>query len=385
MGNNFKIREIDSHIATPFFIEMHYAQRIPSISYLFGLYEKNVLVGVLSIGKPASASLCNGVCGIENTAKVYELNRLIVNEGLPKNTLSIFVSKVLKLLRGEDLIIVSYADTGAGHTGYIYQATNFIYTGVTKQRTDIYTSGLHARHSKVDSDNLRRVRTPKHRYIYFTDRSKVNSYLEVLNYEVLPYPKGDNSRYVLGARIPTHVLDTDSDLMYREYNIGSTVLIGSTKLFPNILDTLESFYTKDISVRFEFTDGETYSCNNFFSVLHSRRAKKIFKYKGDRNYLYATLIKYYVIILTLNNIKSKKLNSALLELSKTPEDIIFRYPSDILGAREINKVYLGCNLLGEAVKNLALDLAKSKDKYLNLGNSVDVTLKGSPLCKMIIE
>ena len=37
------------------------------------------------------------------------------------------------------LIIVSYADKGQNHNGYIYQATNFLYTGATKERTDIST------------------------------------------------------------------------------------------------------------------------------------------------------------------------------------------------------------------------------------------------------
>ena len=28
-------------------------------------------------------------------------------------------------------IVVSYADTSKGHVGYVYQATNFIYTGMS--------------------------------------------------------------------------------------------------------------------------------------------------------------------------------------------------------------------------------------------------------------
>ena len=56
-------------------LNKHYAQRKPSISYLFGLYNDSVLVGVCSFGKPASNSLCVGVCGKEHSSRVYELNR----------------------------------------------------------------------------------------------------------------------------------------------------------------------------------------------------------------------------------------------------------------------------------------------------------------------
>ncbi|WBF81098.1 hypothetical protein FMLHJGGC_00045 [Staphylococcus phage BSwM-KMM1] len=61
------------------------------------------------------------------------------------------------------------------HHGYIYQATNFIYTGSTKERTDMYTEGnKHSRHYNEDNKHLRKVRTSKHRYVYFTDKKILN-------------------------------------------------------------------------------------------------------------------------------------------------------------------------------------------------------------------
>src|SRR5699024_7643443 len=123
------------------------AQRMPSISYAFGLFKGEELSGVLTIGKPVSHSLCIGVCGKDFSMYVYELNRLVVNEGLPENALSFFVGRSLRHLKGTDLIIVSYADEGMNHFGYIYQATNFIYTGRTAERTDKYVEGnRHSRH-----------------------------------------------------------------------------------------------------------------------------------------------------------------------------------------------------------------------------------------------
>ncbi|WKV24112.1 acetyltransferase [Bacillus phage PSYJ-YH] len=106
--DSMEVREITYQDTKPFILEKHYAGRMPSVSYAFGLFFGDKLEGVLTIGKPASNSLCEGVCGKEYKDKVYELNRLIVNEGLPKNTLSRFVSECLKRLKYHNLIIVSY-------------------------------------------------------------------------------------------------------------------------------------------------------------------------------------------------------------------------------------------------------------------------------------
>jgi len=57
-----------------------------------------------------------------------ELNRLVIDEGSKKNVLSFFVSQTLKKLPCPN-VVVSYADTSQNHHGYIYQATNWIYTG----------------------------------------------------------------------------------------------------------------------------------------------------------------------------------------------------------------------------------------------------------------
>jgi hypothetical protein len=125
----YTVKKIDSKETYDFILDKHYAGRKPSISFSYGLFDGSQKIGVLTIGKPASNSLCTGVLGIEYQNKVYELNRLIVEDNLPKNTLSWFVSKVLKDLKKNDLILISYADTGMNHNGYIYQATNWMYIG----------------------------------------------------------------------------------------------------------------------------------------------------------------------------------------------------------------------------------------------------------------
>ena len=196
--DRYSVKRIKSQETYDWLLNKHYAKRIPSICYAFGLYRDSILVGILTVGKPASPNLCDGICGKEYSYAVYELNRLCVNEGLDKNALSYFVGRALTFFR-TGFIIVSYADEGQNHHGYIYQATNWIYTGKTKERTDIGSEdGTHSRHYDKDIDYKlnRKKRTAKHRYVYFAGRKKLTKkYRLALKYPVLPYPKGDNKRY----------------------------------------------------------------------------------------------------------------------------------------------------------------------------------------------
>ena len=198
------IKEITYKQAIDFLLPRHYSGRKPVISIAYGWFDNEELKAVCSFGKPASNSLCKGVCGEEYTKNVYELNRLCRTEDFDK-PLSKFVSYCLKQLKQKNWIIISYADTSMNHNGYIYQATNWIYTGATKSRTDKYVEGnKHSRHYSNDNQNGRRkVRSSKHRYIYFCAKTKneKKKMLNNLNYKIQPYPKNENKNYVLGEYI----------------------------------------------------------------------------------------------------------------------------------------------------------------------------------------
>jgi hypothetical protein len=165
--------QIDAKTATEFLLPKHYSGRKPQITIAFAIKVGGEIKAVCTFGKPASPSLCVGICGVDNSKYVYELNRLCRTDDYD-GYLSSFVSKCLKELKSKNMIIVSYADSGMNHNGYIYQACNFLYTGKTKSRTDKYTEGnKHSRHYDNDNQNgLRKVRTSKHRYVYFCTDSK---------------------------------------------------------------------------------------------------------------------------------------------------------------------------------------------------------------------
>jgi len=200
----------------------HYAKRVPMIKYSFGLYNGNSLVGVCTFGMPPAPYFSR----IFNLTNYCELNRLCVDEGLPKNSLSYFVSRCLKLLP-IPMIVISYSDPNQNHSGYIYQATNWIYTG--KGRVDINDKRgnnkyfyndkeFHSRHipeimrrlsfdisvQKTHNENwianggIIQNQKRKHRYFYLLGYKKdININRQIINdnFIIYPYPKGDNKRY----------------------------------------------------------------------------------------------------------------------------------------------------------------------------------------------
>ena len=207
------ISEIAYDEAVAFLLPRHYSGRKPVVSKAFGLIEDGVLQAVITYGKPASPSVCVGICGKEYSGNVYELNRMCRSDEYRK-PLSHFVSTTLRMLKPLDWIVVSYSDTAMNHHGYVYQACNFLYTGTSAPHADKYVpdgSG-HNRHAEsfdVRKDEFSVERSIKHRYIYFCTKSKrlKKEWMESLRYPVLPYPKGDNSNYELGRFIGKTVVN----------------------------------------------------------------------------------------------------------------------------------------------------------------------------------
>lgn len=188
--DGYEVKKIEYKDTKPFILGIHYAHRMPSISYAYGLFFAGELVGCVTFGMPASHTLCKGICGEEYKKNVLELNRLVLLRNI-KNEASFLVASALKML-GRNLVIVSYADTAQGHAGYVYQATNFLFTGTTKPRTDMASKdGKHSRHSLGDRSN-RVFRSAKHRYIFFIgDKRWKKQALKALKYPIEDYPKAN--------------------------------------------------------------------------------------------------------------------------------------------------------------------------------------------------
>lgn len=209
------IEEIPAKDAVEFILPRHYSGRKPPISKAFAWKDGEIIKAVCTFGKPASAPLCKGICGPEWAPNVYELNRLCRTDDLAL-PLSMFVGGVLRRLKKENWIIVSYSDTAMNHHGYVYQASNFIYTGVSPGRTDKYVpEGKHPRHYKdAEQQGFRKVRSAKHRYVYFASNKKplINTWKKALRYPVEKYPKGDNSPdYALGYVLKDKLIRSNNE------------------------------------------------------------------------------------------------------------------------------------------------------------------------------
>jgi len=224
MGSNYglglgllvQVIQIQPKETYQWLLEKHYAKRIPQIMHAFGLYVDGVLKGVVTYGIPASPALCMGICGKEYSDKVLELNRLCLMEN-NKNESSFLVSHSIQLLP-KPTIVVSYADTSQGHVGYVYQATNFLYTGLSANRVDWTIKGMEHKHSKTISDGMT-LESIKEKYgddFYYTERSRKHRYIffhgsktdkkimrKLLKYNIEPYPKGNSQKYDSGGNIQT--------------------------------------------------------------------------------------------------------------------------------------------------------------------------------------
>ena len=207
----YLVHKIDTEQCRPWFLQRHYARRMTTVTHGFGLYLNQQMVGVCTFSL-AIPPLRKGVCGEEYEAQVFELNRLCVSDKT-KNILSWFVAECLRRL--PPMIVVSFADTEQGHHGYIYQATNWIYTGLSEPRTDYKIEGLENKHNR----NIHKGRKPgenkkeflekkygcnvrlkdrprKHRYVYLIgSKTQRKRWRKALKYAEEPYPKGDNARY----------------------------------------------------------------------------------------------------------------------------------------------------------------------------------------------
>ena len=150
-------------------LDKHYLGRRPAMSDVFEWWVADDVVGVLTTGCPASRSVQIGACP-SSPNSVVELNRLWLDDALPKGSASWFIAQCLgKMPPG---IIVSYADTAAGHDGTVYRAANFNYAGWTDMerktpRYDYIFDGGHSRDAfrKGKGAQSRKVRRkPKAKY-----------------------------------------------------------------------------------------------------------------------------------------------------------------------------------------------------------------------------
>jgi hypothetical protein len=200
------VKPVPFSIARRLLEREHYLHSFPGGTKLaFGAFVGAGLLGALTLGSgPANAySLVDGATPDD----CLTLSRLWLSDELPRNSESRFIGVVLRSLRKHsDLkFLMSYADPSQGHLGTIYQATGWVYTGLS-QATPLYDIGdgrhYHSRslshsfgshglaHFQRHGIQVKLVpQEAKHRYVYFLDPA-CRARLKAPGF---PYPKKEKS------------------------------------------------------------------------------------------------------------------------------------------------------------------------------------------------
>jgi hypothetical protein len=180
----------------------HYLHSLPGGTCLaFGVFIDSSLRGALTFGVgPTNAY------SLVKDAKPDDcltLTRLWLSDALPRDSESRVLGIVLRSLKRHTSIkfLISYADPAQDHLGIIYQATGWLYSGLSEAMPlyDVGDGKLHHSRSLSHCFGSHSVehftrhgvtvklvpQQSKHRYVYFLDRS----WQHQLRVPQLPYPK----------------------------------------------------------------------------------------------------------------------------------------------------------------------------------------------------
>lgn len=189
-------------IATPKAIKyactkFHYAKAVPAVQYGFNVFnDEDEWCGVICYGGGANNNMPKafGMCAGE----VLELVRVALNGKQGHGNTSKAVAMSLRYLHEVNplvKLIVSYADHRQEHLGIIYQATNWIFLGISETSdTQYFFKGkwTHERtiNAQKNKEQLKqtlpkRENSNKFRYVFAFDKKIRKKYLK----QALPYPK----------------------------------------------------------------------------------------------------------------------------------------------------------------------------------------------------
>lgn len=206
--DNYLIRRISYKEANEFILQYEWLGNIGSSKYHFGLFFNNILSCVVCYSSPVSPSSYLKILGFKNN-EVLQLSRGASTYWAPKWSASKLISYSNNFLRKSynAKAIVAYADPVAGEFGTIYQASNFIYLGLTNPggakmyeiNGNIYhPRKVHKLFGTRKKENIIKIDPkfktfeihPKHRYLYLLlNNSKRNECIKKLSHLIKSPPK----------------------------------------------------------------------------------------------------------------------------------------------------------------------------------------------------
>lgn len=181
-----------------------------SCRFIFGIYFNGILGGVAVFVEPSTRQFNK-----KHPRRVVQLNRGACLWWTPKNTASNLITRSIDLMKKHGVIaVIAYCTPEAGEYGTIYQACNFLHTGLTA-KSKSYFMDNHWVSERTLADKLSwakgkdplwlqkfknlksRPQLPKLRYLKLFGSHKENKqFMADYSVEIFPYPKraGEGSR-----------------------------------------------------------------------------------------------------------------------------------------------------------------------------------------------
>lgn len=202
---NYEVKRMGCLEGRSYIVENHYSRGCHGRPMCWGLYDKDDVVnGVIAFATPSSEYTRSFLFGPQYKDKVTELHRMHIRDNHEKNLNTWFIARALdgiKEYRPNIVAVLSFADPNEGHLGTVYQASNAIYLGRTREEVFYRDKEGFLHHPRKNGINItfkmaeergwvKEKRAPKHRYLLLVGSRREKRWaLSNLLVQALPYPK----------------------------------------------------------------------------------------------------------------------------------------------------------------------------------------------------
>lgn len=187
--------------------------------YAFGIFWDDCLAGTVCFGRTAGTNVYSSVCGVQYANHAITLCRGACVHWAHEHAASKLISTACRMMMKHGYnIFIAYSDPLAGEIGTVYQASNWIYCGMTSATEKFITPDGSVKDARLVSAYTRDRRNGtlkyrctradqkrqmisqgykffkgnrKHRYVNIlgNGRKEQKEIREALNWVALPYPK----------------------------------------------------------------------------------------------------------------------------------------------------------------------------------------------------
>ena len=197
-----ELKWVDYKTAKYSVLNWHYSKSMPvgKMNYI-GVWENNKFIGCVVYGQGA-CPYYHKRFNISNL-EICELLRVALDKHEIQTSKIISISlKMVKKKNNKLKCIISFADSNQGHIGILYQASNFYYLGISKEKYSYIYKGKKYHDRNITNDGIIKtfngyklfpkkseckkvLEYGKYRYIYLYD----NNIKDKIKNIIKPYPK----------------------------------------------------------------------------------------------------------------------------------------------------------------------------------------------------